>query len=194
MDSCPLSETGRLLVGARAGKEEFRARLIWRYRDPLIRLLRGRLSPSVPLETGDVVQSVMITALSNLETFEYRGVGSFWRYLRTIAVHRAGEENRKHLRRPVTTQDSSTLEAVAAGECPDPVDSACERETSEKLEAALQALDEQVREALLLRIELDVPYAMIADECGYCSADAARMAIGRGLQHLSRSLAAWKDS
>lgn len=182
-----------MLAGARAGQEESRASLIWRYREPLTRLLHGRLAPTVPLETGDLVQSVMLTALGSLATFEYRGVGSFWRYLRTIAIHRAREENRKHLRRPVTTQDSSTLEEVAVGACMDPVESACEREASERFDSALQELDEQVREALLLRIELDVPYAMIADECGYSSADAARMAIGRGLQHLSRSLASWKE-
>lgn len=193
MDVHPLTETARLLVGARGGDPEFRAELLWRYHAPLRRLLHGRLAPLVPLETSDLVQSVFMSALAGLDRFEYSGVGSFWRYLRTVAINRAREENRRYIARPRSVQDSSVLGA-APDEEQDPAARMCEREASERFEAALLELDERVREAVLLRIELDVPYGNIAAECGFSSADAARMAIGRGLERLSRSLADWKET
>lgn len=45
------------------------------------------------------------------------------------------------------------------------------------IEDALQRLPGAERDAVLLRLEVDLPYEVIARECGYPSADAARMAI-----------------
>ena len=193
MGTDPLSETARLLAGARVGDPEQRSQLLWRYRDPLTRLLRGKLAPCVPLEPADLAQGVLMTALSSLQVFEYRGAGSLWRYLRKIGLQRACEENRKYLGRPQALQDSATLGSLCARESQDPAEMVSAKEASEAFEAALCQLDDQVHGALLLRIELGFSYDDIAVESGYPSADAARMAIGRGLHKLSRTLAAWKE-
>ena len=63
-------------------------------------------------------------------------------------------------------------------------------EEIEAMENALSTLPDQVRGALLLRLELDLPYDVVASECGYPSSDAARMAIIRAMAGLAKKLSA----
>ena len=67
------------------------------------------------------------------------------------------------------------------------------KETFEAFEVALEEIAEPARGALLLRLELGLPYGVIASECGYPSADAARMAIGRSMARLAHDLAAFES-
>ena len=49
---------------------------------------------------------------------------------------------------------------------------------------ALAQLSPKVRDAVLLRVALDLPYEVVAEQLG-CTVGAARVRVSRGLEHLS---------
>jgi RNA polymerase sigma-70 factor (ECF subfamily) len=52
------------------------------------------------------------------------------------------------------------------------------------LQAALGQLSDATRDAVLLRVALDLPYVQVAELCG-CSVGAARVRVARGLDSLA---------
>jgi RNA polymerase sigma-70 factor (ECF subfamily) len=54
----------------------------------------------------------------------------------------------------------------------------------EAMRAALDQLSSATRDAVLLRVALDLPYERVADMCG-CSVGAARVRVARGLSTLA---------
>ena len=186
-DNSSQENTAVLIHRAQAGDKAAMERLLERHREALLRFLHGRLSPAARsvTDTSDVVQEVFKSALESLERFEYRGLGSFWAYLREIGKNRLRHEERRAAGRR-TVNGSSHLRSAEGGETPS--EDLVRRETSAAFEAALLKLSEQVRHAFLLRFELDLPYEVIALECGYPSPDAARMAIVRAGALLAKDL------
>lgn len=186
----PPSSTASLLARAKKGDDTALSELLERYREPLVRLLRGRLSPASRslLDTTDVVQEVLSAALEQLGHVEYRGLGSFWFYLRRIGLNRVLEADRRQGARPREAHDSALLEAAARDSGAEPLGALEREETSAAIDAALERLPEPTRGAVLLRLELALPYGVIARECGYPSEDAARMAIARGIARVSQEL------
>ena len=190
----PLASTAILITQAQAGDQAARAEVLLRYREPLARFLRGRLSPQArgALDTSDIVQGTLTAGLQQLERFEYRGLGSFWTYLRRIGINLILAEERRRVNRPDDGNDPAGLAAAAGKSGENPPAALLRKETIEAFEAALEQVPEPARSALLLRLELGLPYGVIASECGYPSADAARMAIVRNLAGLARELAAFE--
>jgi len=193
-DEHPLASTAHLFVRAQTGDGAARREILLRYREPLAHFLRGRLAPSArgELETADIVQEVLASALGQLERIEYRDLGSFWCYLRRIGINRILAVERKRGVRPAEGHDSGVLDAAADDSGDGPLAVMQHKEAGAAFDAALERIPEPARGALLLRLELGLPYGTIASECGYSSADAARMAIGRSLAHLSQELAAFE--
>lgn len=165
-----------------------------RYREPLARFLHGRLSPASRgvLDTDDIVQEALTAALGQLDGFEYRGLGSFWGYLRRIGINLILAEERRRGIRPVERSDSARVAATADDSGESPSKDVQRKEMREAFEAALEEIPEPARGALLLRLELGLPYGVIASECGYSSADAARMAIGRSMARLAHELSTFE--
>ena len=190
----PLASTGDLITHAQAGDQAARDQVLVRYREPLARFLRGRLAPSArsAMDTGDVVQATLTAALQQLEHFEYRGLGSFWAYLRRIGINLILQEQRKRGIPRIEAGESAQLSGAAGAAYGNPPDSLLRKESLMALEAALEKVPEQVRSALLLRLELGLSYEVVARECGYPSPDAARMAIGRAMGTLASDLSAFK--
>ena len=193
-DGHPLASTANLFVRAQSGDGAARSEILLRYREPLARFLRGRLAPSArgELETADMVQEVLTAALEQLERIEYRDLGSLWCYLRRIGINRILALERRRGVRPLEGHDSHVLDAAADDSRDGPLAALQRKETGAAFEAALERIPEPARGALLLRLELGLPYGTIASECGYPSGDAARMAIGRSLARLSQELAAFE--
>ena len=186
-DGLDLENTAALIHQAQAGDRSAMEHLLERHREALLRFLHGRLSPAARsvTDTNDVVQDVFKAALVNIQRFEYRGLGSFWAYLREIGMNRALHEERSAATRN-TVNGSNHFRSAEGGETPS--DGLARREVGAAYEAALQKLSEQVRNAFLLRFELGLPYEAIAHECGYPSHDAARMAIVRASALLAKDL------
>jgi DNA-directed RNA polymerase specialized sigma24 family protein len=62
------------------------------------------------------------------------------------------------------------------------------RKRLELFENALRFLSERSREALLMRLGLDLDYSSIAAECGFPSADAARKAVDRAKRRVATEM------
>lgn len=184
-----LLTTGDLLSRARSGDREAIEVLFGRYRQVLQNFLHKRLphaSRSL-LETQDLVQEVLTRVITALPSFEYRGIGSFWAYLRQIALNHLYEIARKSQRtdqRVVSLQESSLIEPTS----PSLLAVVSGREEFQAFEKGLAALSSKQREALLLRVELELSYDTIATECGFSSADAARMAIVRTIKQMCQEM------
>ncbi len=182
-----LLETGDLVERSRRGDRVARETLFLRFREPLSRFLHLRLPAPARglLDTEDVVQEVCAIALASLDRFEYRGIGSFWAYLRRVGRNRVAKAWRRSVLAP----------AAVSGPLRDPMATASSplcalvgKEELEAFEEALGRVPARSREALLLRFELGLGFESIAAECGFPSADAVRMAIGRAMERVAREL------
>ncbi|MEQ1893233.1 MAG: sigma-70 family RNA polymerase sigma factor [Planctomycetota bacterium] len=188
----PLATTASLIVRAKAGEPAARHELVVRYQEQLLRCLHGRLNPGARSlqETRDMAQEALTACIRRLGDFEYRGLGTFWSYLRRIGINMVNQANRRGAIHPLQNEASAHLNgAASAGGSPSEILQG--REAGAAFEQALERIPEPARSALLLRIELDLPYQVIAEDCGYPTADAARMSICRALEQLARDLAAF---
>ena len=135
-------------------------------------------------DTDDVVSTTMEKALRNIETFEPRREGAFLSYLRQILFNEIGMQIRRAKARPVTEE----LDEQVASIEPSPLEALLGRELMERYEFALDRLTPEQKEALILRIEMGLPYRMIAEALGTSSPDAARMLVARAMVRLEREL------
>jgi RNA polymerase sigma-70 factor (ECF subfamily) len=190
-DEVPLPEetrdllaTRELLQRSQGGDASAREELCARFAPLLRRFLHARLPGRVrPLcDTDDIVQDVYAQALSRLESFEYRGPGSFWCYLRRIGLNQVQMLARRHAlpTDEAVTQDRIAENGAAAG----PLGSLVEKELLDAFEFSTEQ-----RQAVLMRLELKLPYSAIAEECGHPSPAAARMAVCRAMEKLVERLA-----
>jgi RNA polymerase sigma factor (sigma-70 family) len=179
--------TGDLVLQARAGDARARHEIVLRFSRPLAQLFHRRLPRGIS-DTEDIVQETLAAALSQLDSFEYRGVGSFWNYLRRIGLNRIAQE-RRDLRPAAGEIDVHDSRDAPSDHDANPLSALLDREQAQQLEAAIARVAQPHRDALLLWLELDLGYEAIASECGYPSRDAARMAICRAIEALSSHLA-----
>ncbi len=185
-----LLQTADLLTRARAGDADAKAELFARYRVPLDRFLHARLSsPARALyETDDLVQEVFSRALARLGDFQYRGIGSFWSYLRQIGMNHVIQVSRKYeVPGRAATRPIDTVEAPVA-DVATPLGALLKKEEIEAFDRALSGVSLEYREVLLMRLELGLDYATIATECGLPSADAARMTVRRAIERVVREM------
>ena len=179
----PLESTARLLEGARAGDRAARDRLFERYLPILTRWAHRRLPTGARdlNETDDLVQNTLLKALANLDRFESRGEGAFLAYLRQGLIHAVRDDIRRAVRRP----GADALLEQQPDPGPSPFERLMNRETLERYEAALLALTEEQRQAVILRVEMGMSHREIAEALGRPSEDAARMTVARALVRMA---------
>jgi RNA polymerase sigma-70 factor (ECF subfamily) len=175
-----------LLLKAQSGEEDALNRLLARYLPRLQRWASGRMPAGIRSmsDTGDIVQEAVINALRNLDTLEIRTDGALQAYLRQSVKNRIIDQFRRHGRRP--PREEIPDDAVAAGTSP--LEAAIGAEALENYERALEALREEDRQVIILRVELGLDYAEIATQLGKPSADAARMAVRRAIDRLADAM------
>lgn len=179
----PLDSTADLLGRARNGDARAEHDLITRFLPLLQRWARGRLPASARdlAETDDLVQVSLLRALRRLDTFEPRREGAFLSYLRKIVLNAIREECRR------STSRGNVEERFATFVVPGEPESASNT-TLESYEAALDSLSERQREAVILRLEFDYPYAKIAEAIESPTEDGARMVVKRALVRLAAEM------
>lgn len=187
-DSAPrpehLDSTAALLGRARAGDELARERLFARFL-PILKRWAHRRLPSLArdlADTDDLVQITLVRALNRLQAFEPRREGAFLAYLRTILLNAVREQVRRALRVPQRLELDEQLAAPLERE------HWVGRERLELYERGLARLDEDQKEAVILRIEFGFSYPEIAGALGRSSANAARMMVGRALLALAKQM------
>jgi RNA polymerase sigma-70 factor (ECF subfamily) len=174
-----------LLARAKSGDEAALNELFARYLPRLRRWAHGRLPASARagLDTQDMVQDAMARVVPHLATFEPLHDGGFYGYLRTTVQHRIQDQIAWAKRRPtdVLASDRPTDETS-------PIEHAIGGEALERYEAALARLSKGDREAIVLRIELGLPYAEVAQALGKPSIAAAHVAVSRALVKLAKEM------
>ena len=185
-----IEATFDLLSRVRAGDDIAREDLFRRYQPALQRFLHGRLPSQARgvLDTQDVVQEACVRVFRSLDRFDHRGVGSFWAYLRQVAMNLVRDLPKTPGKLSLASPMPDESWAQPASDGPSPGTSALRREELEGFERALATLPEDKRNAVLMRVELDLDYRLIAEECGFPSPDAARMAISRSLEQIAREM------
>ena len=182
----PLDSTAALIERIRGGDTSARETLYARYLPVLQRWARGRLPSKARdlVDTDDLVQLTLVRTLNHVEEFEVRREGAFLAYLRTILLNMVRDQVRRAARRGL----HETLEDDAGEALPSELERAIGREKLERYEAALAALPEEKREAVILRVEFGFPYERIAEALGRPSANAARMTVVRSLVDLAKAI------
>jgi RNA polymerase sigma-70 factor (ECF subfamily) len=187
--SClPESETSfQLLVRARAGDRDALERLCAIYLPRLHRWARGRLPPGArgALDTGDVVQEVLIKAVGRLAIFEPRAEWSFQKYLRNALKHRLIDLARHAKRHPAP----DILDSGSPAEDRSPLEMLIGAEGIERYEAALLRLRLSDQRAIVARCEWNMSYTEIAELLGKPNVNATRVAIHRALVRLAKEMA-----
>jgi RNA polymerase sigma-70 factor (ECF subfamily) len=177
----------QILLRARDGDQDAVELLCARYLPRLNRWARGRLPRGArsAMDTGDVVQEVLISVLRRLKMFEPRDEGTFQGYLRQSLTNRFRDEARKINSHPV----ASPLDSAWPSFGPSPLEIAIGREGVERYEAALERLRPDDQRAIIARCEWGMNHDEIAAALGKPSANAARVAIHRALVRLAKEMA-----
>jgi RNA polymerase sigma factor (sigma-70 family) len=178
--------TVELLQLAKGGDQAALDRLFERCVPALRRWARGRLPQSARgmLETSDVVQDAVISAMRRLEAFESRHQGALLAYLREAVMNRIRDVIRQQQRRPASTGLPDDLKDEAT--------SALERvigaENMARYETALTRLRESDREAIIGRLEMQYSYQELAVALDKPTPDAARVAVTRAMKRLAEEM------
>lgn len=177
-----LELVGRIQAGDRSAWEQVYAR----YHDPLLFSIRCRLGPELRsrLQSEDVLHSVVADAFRDLERFEPRGPGSLARYLHVCVLNKIRSKAEFHaaLKRSGDVPLSDSLvERLGSGSRAEPA--YFDEPRYGRLEQALAALPEDMREAVLLRAVEGLSNHEAAAALGK-SEEAASKLYNRGLARL----------
>ncbi len=187
--------TADLVARARAGDRDAYDRLFELAADRALLFVRLRLGPALrdKVDALDVLQEAYLEAHQAFPRFEYRGRASFSRWLcRSIVNRIRGLADhfgaKKRQARPAGGAPpppiSHVLERAAA---PDtgPVTAVARQEERERLARAIEQLEPDEREVLLLRYFQDRTIEEVAASLGR-SESAARRPLGRATARLGR--------
>jgi RNA polymerase sigma factor (sigma-70 family) len=186
--SLPDGETSfQLLLKARAGSPDATDRLCAHYLPKLQRWAHGRLpgSARAALETGDLVQEVLMHALKHLATFEPEHEWSFQAYLRQSLINRLRDEGRRTPKRSL----AEPIDDSHPSRDPSPLDQAIGSEAVERYEAALARLGPTDQQAIVARCEWGMSHKEVAEMLGKNSSGAAQVAVHRALVRLAKEMA-----
>ena len=133
------------------------------------------------LETSDVVQDAVVSAMRHLDVFESRHQGALLAYLREAVMNRIRDVIRQHQRRPASADlpDDLKDEATSA------LERAIGAEEMARYETALQRLKASDREAIIGRLEMQYSYEELAVALNKPTPDAARVAVTRAMKRLA---------
>jgi RNA polymerase sigma-70 factor (ECF subfamily) len=164
--------------------------------------LLGQLAPQVhavcrrlcrdPFDAQDAAQEALVAVARGLPRFEGRSELSTW--VHRITTNACHDELRRRRRRPAPLahdldEDLAGAPPAAARDAADPAQQAVRAEARRELAAALDALPEEFRVAVVLRDVADLEYAAIA-EITSVPVGTVRSRIARGRARLADLLAA----
>jgi RNA polymerase sigma-70 factor (ECF subfamily) len=183
-----LASTTRLLERFRGGEAQAREAWLRRYLPILKRWAHGRLPTSARLrhDTDDLVQVTLVGTLDHLESFVPAHEGAFFAYLRRALMNRIRDEIRHARRRPGRDEIPDDLADPAKS----PLEQLVDRDLLERYETALAKLSDEQQEAVVMRIEMGLPYRDIAVAQGRPTENAARLFVVRALARLAEEIRA----
>jgi RNA polymerase sigma factor (sigma-70 family) len=185
-DVTDLRETALLINRIKADDSRAHDLLLSRYYPYLAKFLHNRLNSAMrrQKDTQDIIQDIFMETLPALKKFDYQGIGSFWAYLRQVAMHhlwRTWDREAKAQKVIPLPHDSRRIPVATDL---DPAEAAQQKEDFQLFEQALAVLNPKERDIIFLRIELGLSYRMIANEVQAASPDAVRKACARALEQI----------
>jgi len=179
-----------LMLRVREGDREAFAELVGKYQQPVISILYRTLPDAA--EAEDLAQHVFLQVYKSAHRYEVTAKFSTWLF--TIARNLCLNEIRRRSRHPAQSLD----ETFAADEdqpvrqyedvkTHSPPDTLLQGELEEKISAAIAALPENQRTALLLCRQEELSYEEIAEVLG-CSLSATKSLIHRARETLKQQL------
>jgi RNA polymerase sigma factor (sigma-70 family) len=182
-----LENTATLLARVRLGDKGAEERLFARYLPILRRWAHYRLPRTSRdlRDTDDLVQDTLLRAFRRLDAFEHRGEGAFLAYLRQVMMNAIRDDLRRSGARPRQT----TLDDWISDPAPSALEEAMSRQWLSQFEDALAQLDEEKRQAVILRVEFGFSHQQVADALNKPSAEAARSVVARALASLAKTIA-----
>ena len=175
-----------LLLRAKSGDADALDRLLARYLPRLRRWTSRRLPMALRtlLDSGDLVQEAIISALPHLKTLEIRTERALWFYLKQAVRYRIIDLNKRARRRP--TRHELPADTPVTG--PSPLEAAIGSEALMRYRRAMETLTKEQFRAVVLRVEMGLGYSEIANELGKGSPDAARMTVARAVGRLAEKM------
>jgi RNA polymerase sigma-70 factor (ECF subfamily) len=185
--------TGGLIEQARRGDPNAYDELFARASDPTLLYIRARLGPALRarVEPADILQETYTAAHRSFERFVYDGEGSMVRWLCRIAENQIRDQAdhfgaRK--RRPPGRALPATEILDRVGHPGTGPSTAFGRiETRERILDSLDALEEEERQAILLRYFRSLTIDEIAADLDR-SPTAVRRLLGRAIRRMGRQL------
>jgi len=197
------SQTQELLSGARQGDEAALNQLLDRHRQALRRMIDMRLDARLAgrVDASDIVQDVLIEANRRLKEYLREPSMPFHLWLRHMARDRVIDAHRRHrvaAKRSVDreqplaargTGDRSTLDLIAQLENREltPAAAATRKEMQARFAAAVELLDDDDREVILMRHFEQLSNQEVAQSLGL-SQPAAGMRYLRAVRRLRAML------
>ncbi|MBL8723572.1 MAG: RNA polymerase sigma factor [Planctomycetes bacterium] len=167
--------------------------LLRRHLPDLRVFVRAKSSPQLRAQEScsDLVQTVCREVLQSVESYEWRGEGSFRRWLFTLALNKLRNRADYHA---AERRDAARVVGgdEVVGETPGgfgPSQHAIAAEAAAKLEASLDRLDEDQREVILMARVIGMSHGEIAAETGLTEG-AVRTRLSRAMARLATLMAA----
>jgi RNA polymerase sigma-70 factor (ECF subfamily) len=183
------TETTALLLDAKGGSDEALNRLLERCAGKLLALIRLRMDRALRarMESRDILNATLMKAFQHLDQFEKADSSSLMGWLARIAENELRDQRDYHGR-----QRRDAAQVVALDQGLDGLEARVRSQTSRlffkeelsRLERALQTLDEQHREVILLRKLEELSFVEIGERMGK-STDACRMLLARAMAALT---------
>ncbi len=164
--------TWRIVRAARAGQPGSWDELVQRYGGAIAATVERRIPRDLRgrIDAEGVAQSGLVRAYRNLASFDYKGKGSFWRWLKTIVANLTSTRVRdQRAAKRAAVQGELAFEAdelPARLVDPSPSRKALQNERSRLLAAAVDALGEDDAQLLRRHFYDGVPLHEIAAERG----------------------------
>lgn len=187
-------ESTVLLRAARQGSREALAELYARCGTRLLAFIRMRMGRSLraQLESRDILQNTLLKSFQRIEQFEGDGGATLMGWLMRIAENEIRDQVDYHHRQ---RRDVDAAVPIDAGGIDVParaasaISAAVAHEEAERLGAALEALDPDHREVIVLRKLEELSFRDVAARMGR-SEDACRMLLARAMVALTLRLRA----
>lgn len=167
--------------------------LLRRHLPDLRVFVRAKSSPQLRAQEScsDLVQTVCREVLQSVERYEWRGEGSFRRWLFTLALNKLRNRADYHA---AERRDADRVIAGtdAVGETPGgfgPSQHAIAEEAAAKFESSLDRLEEDQREVILMARVIGMSHTEIAAELGLAEG-AVRTRLSRAMARLATLMAA----
>lgn len=191
-------DLARLIAAARRGEAAALDSLFGRNLPPLIAFIRARAGKAIAARESamDIAQSVFREVLQDADRIHLQGEGAFRNWLFMAAARKVldrakflGRERRDVSREvplPEPGPEADALLASYAALCT-PSQHAAAREELARIEAAIQDLPEDQRDAVMMSRLMGLSYPQIAQQMGRSEA-SVRGLVARGLGALSSRL------